>query len=74
MSCCSLVVTCTAKNTVISPDFLCGSFCGKAQFPKLCGNCGFPRNFHTRKSGEITVFFAVVDEENEQFSYTLFFI
>ena len=27
--------------------------------PKLCGNCAFPQNFHTRKSGEITVFFAV---------------
>ena len=27
--------------------------------PKLCGNCAFPKNFHTRKSGEITVYFAV---------------
>ena len=26
--------------------------------PKLCGNCAFPQNFHTRKLGEITVFFA----------------
>ena len=25
--------------------------------PKLCGNCAFSQNFHTRKSGEITVFF-----------------
>ena len=33
------------KNTVISP---------------LCGNCSFPENFHTRKIGEITIFFAVV--------------
>ena len=33
-------------------------FCGKAQFrPKLCGNCALPRNFHTRKLGEITVFY-----------------
>ena len=23
---------------------------------KLCGNCAFPQNFHTRKLGEITVF------------------
>ena len=28
--------------------------------PKLCGNCAFPQNFHTRKLGEITLFYAVV--------------
>ena len=27
--------------------------------PKLCGNCAFPHHFHTRKLGEITVFYAV---------------
>ena len=27
--------------------------------PKRCRNCAFPQNFHTRKSGKITVFFAV---------------
>ena len=27
--------------------------------PKLYGNRAFPQNFHTRKLGEITVFFAV---------------
>ena len=48
----------TAKNTVISPNFLVCTFCGKAQFPqKLCGNCAFPQNFYSRKLGEITVFF-----------------
>ena len=26
---------------------------------KLCGNCAFTQNFHTRKLGEITVFYAV---------------
>ena len=26
-------VNVTAKNTAISPDFLVGKFCGKAQFP-----------------------------------------
>ena len=46
------VVMCTAKNTIISPDFLVWKF---------CGNCAFPQNFRTRKSGEITVFFAVVE-------------
>ena len=30
-----------------------------ANCPKLCGNCAFPQNFHTRKLGEITVFYAV---------------
>ena len=28
--------------------------------PKLCGNCAFPQNFHTRKLGEITVFYGVI--------------
>ena len=52
----------TASNTVISSNFLAWKLCGKAQFlhsfwhPKLCGNCAFPRNFRTRKLGEITVF------------------
>ena len=27
--------------------------------PKLYGNCAFPQNFHTRKLGEITAFYAV---------------
>ena len=27
--------------------------------PKLCENCAFPQNFHIRKLGEITVFYAV---------------
>ena len=31
----------------------------EANRPKLCGNCTFPQNFHTKKLGEITVFFAV---------------
>ena len=30
-----------------------------ANCPKLCRNCAFPQNFHTRKLGEITVFFTV---------------
>ena len=32
--------------------------------PKLCGNCSFPQNFHTRKFDEITVFFAVEADLN----------
>ena len=32
----------------------------KANRPKLCGNCAFPQKFHTKKLGEITVFYAVV--------------
>ena len=28
--------------------------------PKLCGNCAFPQNFHTRKLGEITDFHKMV--------------
>ena len=32
----------------------------RANHPKLCGNCAFPQNFHASKSGEITVFYAVL--------------
>ena len=35
----------------------CGKRCAK--YPKLCGNCTFPQNFHTSKFGEILVFYAV---------------
>ena len=31
--------------------------------PKLCGNCAFPQNFHTKKLGEITAFYAVTSPE-----------
>ena len=47
-------------NAVISPNFLEWKFCGNAQFPKihpkLCGNCVFPQNFHTRKLGKDSYF------------------
>ena len=29
--------------------------------PKLCGNCVISQNFHTRKLGEFTVFYAVIN-------------
>ena len=51
----------TAKNTVISPDFLVWKFCRKSQFLHSFGQFAHHifHNFYTRKSGEITVFFAV---------------
>ena len=49
------IIRLTVKNLVISPNFLVWKFCGKAQFSQLSGNCALPQNFHTRKSGEITV-------------------
>ena len=56
----------TAENTVISPNFLVWKFCGKTQFPHSFGRItrkyaetAFPQNFHTRKFGENTVFYAV---------------
>ena len=56
-------VASTAKNTVISPDFLVWKFCRKGKFLQSFGqttlNFAFPQNFYTRKSGKITVFFAV---------------
>ena len=39
-------------NTTVSAWF-------RATRPKLCDNCIFPQNFHTKKSSKITVFFAV---------------
>ena len=33
-------------------------FCGKTQLPQSLED-DFPQNFHTRKSGEIRVFYAV---------------
>ena len=32
-----------------------------AVHPKLCGNYAFPQNFHTRKLGEILVFYTVTN-------------
>ena len=48
----------TAKNTVISSNFLMWTFRGETQFPHR--NCAFPQNFDNRKLGEITVFCTVV--------------
>ena len=60
---CQIHKNITAKNTVIS---WCGNFVERHNFrivsgfrQKLCGNCGFPQNIHTRKLREITLFFAV---------------
>ena len=41
-------------------------FCGNGQFPQFWTilafpqNCAFPQNFHTRKLGENSVFYAVL--------------
>ena len=58
---------CAATNTVISPiadvEILWKATVSakfRANHSKLCGNYVFPQNFHTRKLGEITVFFAVL--------------
>ena len=47
--------------------FWCGNFVERGSFlivvgecPKLCGNCAFPQNFHTKKLGKITVSYAVI--------------
>ena len=34
-----VITRCTAKNTIISPNFLKWKFCGKAQFPHISGEC-----------------------------------
>ena len=38
----------------------------QANRPELCGNCAFTQNFHNRKSGEITVFFAACNYGNKR--------
>ena len=55
-----------AKNIEISPNFLVWKFLGKAvsaEFwavrAKLWGNCVFPQTFHTRKLGQISVYYAI---------------
>ena len=58
----------TAKNTIILSTFLVWKFCGKTKFPhnlgkRFWGSCTFPQNFHAKKLGEITVFFAEIDEQ-----------
>ena len=72
------LVTNTARNTVISPNFLLWKFCEKAQFPHSFGR--FAQNytetvaFHKISArgnlGEITVFFAV--ELNDCYSPFVF--
>ena len=64
---CIFCVICTVsdvENAEISPNFLVWKFCGNAQFPQNFGQFGqfkaFPQNSHTRKIGEISVFYAVV--------------
>ena len=56
----------TAKNIVISTNFLMLKFCGKAQKairPKLCEIVqNYPQNFHTRKLGEIKAFYAMAGD------------
>ena len=37
--------------------------------PKLCGNCAFPQNFHTRKLGEITIFYGSLRCEQVLFRF-----
>ena len=38
--------------------------------PKLWGNCSFPQNFHTRRLGEITIFFIVFVTQETFFGRT----
>ena len=56
----------TAQNIEISPNFVVQKFCGngnavsaefRANRPKLYA---FSQNFHIRKLGEISVFYAVI--------------
>ena len=46
----------------------------RANRPKLCGNCAYPQNCHTRKSGEITAFYAREAIRERAFSFWLAFL
>ena len=52
----------THKGFISKPlNFQCRQFTIYMHIrPKLCGNCAFPQNFHTRELGEISVFYAVM--------------
>ena len=39
----------------------------RANHSKLCRNCAFPQNFHTRKLDEIAVFYEVIKVELSPF-------
>ena len=61
----------TVWNTEILATFLMLKFCVNtvsAKFqtihPKFCGSCNFPQNLHTRRLGEITVFYVVEESYN----------
>ena len=54
---------CNAQNNEISPNLPVWKFYGNAIFairPKLCGNSAFSQNLHTRKLGDIAVFYTVM--------------
>ena len=61
-----------AANTKILPNILVGK-CWK-----ICGNCAFPQNFHTRILDEISVFYVVSSVkkylQDTNILYTLFLI
>ena len=38
----------------------------RANRPELCGNCAFPQNFHTKKLGQISIFYAVIGFKRSQ--------
>ena len=59
-ACCDIAIS--RFNTVALPCrlliFWCANFV-EMHPPKLYGKCTFLQDFHTRKSGEITVFYAI---------------
>ena len=58
------------QNAVISPNFLVwkSSFhIVLCESREIMRNCAFPQNFHTRKLGEITLFYAVKRWNRENF-------
>ena len=52
------------KYRIILSNFLVWKFCGKALFPQIFGQIA---NFHTRKFGEISGFYAVKAATDESF-------
>ena len=57
-----LAICYTAKNTIISRNFLVWKFCEKTQFSHSFGrNCAFAQNLDIWKLSEITLFYVVLE-------------
>ena len=67
---CTFAIFCTTQRkiniSISCKNFLVCKFCEKVVSHRVSGEigeCAFPQNFHSKKLGEITVFYAVTKNE-----------